>query len=265
MIEKAKGLVIQYGSHSFLGVTYLITTFNISTGIYSLANRFALVSPEGTLAWKYQKAYPVPFVEANVQPGPAILPIYESSRFGKLSGAICFDMDFSNYILSKFTYISCYILILYTHAIFIIFLILIIFFTIVSLKDAGKQNVNIFLQPSWTWGDIGTRHFEDNSIRAVENGFTLLRCSSDGESGIVGPTGVVLSRQYTGHNPADSAVFQAQLMPNISTIYTRGGYLFQYICLVFSIFIIFIPFLYDKLSEESAKVLDLCIMRYPSC
>ena len=102
LIEKAKGLVVHYGSHSFLGVTYLITTFNISSGIYSLANRFALISPEGTLAWRYQKAYPVPFVEANVQPGPAILPIYESSRFGKLSGAICFDLDFSNYILSKF-------------------------------------------------------------------------------------------------------------------------------------------------------------------
>jgi len=46
--------------------------------------------------------------------------------------------------------------------------------------------VDLLLQPSWTWGAILTRHMEGNAVRAVENGFSLLRCSSQGESGVVG-------------------------------------------------------------------------------
>lgn len=45
------------------------------------------------------------------------------------------------------------------------------------------MHVDLFLQPSWTWNDINRRHFNENAIRALENGFTMFRCSSDGESG----------------------------------------------------------------------------------
>ena len=41
------------------------------------------------------------------------------------------------------------------------------------------------LQPSWTWGAILSRHMEGDAVRAVENGFSMLRCSSQGESGVV--------------------------------------------------------------------------------
>ena len=49
--------------------------------------------------------------------------------------------------------------------------------------------MDLLLQPSWTWGAILSRHMEGNAVRAVENGFSLLRCSSQGESGVVGGLG----------------------------------------------------------------------------
>ena len=133
---------------------------------YTLTNRFTLISPDGAIAWIYEKAFPVPIVEANTMPGPRKLPLYESEQYGRISGAICFDLDFPDYI-----------------------------------RGAGVNQVSIFLQPSWTWGDVGTRHFDSDSVRSVENGFTLIRCTSDGESGIIGPNGVVSARLYTGFRP----------------------------------------------------------------
>ena len=49
------------------------------------------------------------------------------------------------------------------------------------------------LQPSWTWQALASRHFEGDALRAAENGFTMLRCSSDGESGVVDNTGRILA------------------------------------------------------------------------
>ena len=108
------------------------------------------------------------------------------------------------------------------------------------------MGVDIFLQPSWTWSDIGTRHFEADAMRAVENGFTLIRCTSDGESGVVGPTGIISSRQYTGHNPAVAVTFELQLLPRVNTFYPMGGFSFQYLCALFSLCIYVTILLPDK-------------------
>ncbi|CAI7854423.1 unnamed protein product [Closterium sp. NIES-54] len=55
------------------------------------------------------------------------------------------------------------------------------------IRQAGRQGVDILLQPSWTWGAIGHMTFETDAVRAAENGLTLLRCSSIGVSGVVSP------------------------------------------------------------------------------
>lgn len=50
------------------------------------------------MAWRYVKSHPVPFVEAGVVAGPSHLPTYDHPTFGKLGGAICFDMDYPSFI-----------------------------------------------------------------------------------------------------------------------------------------------------------------------
>lgn len=85
------------------------------------------------------QAHPVPFIERDVVPGKAKMPTADAP-FGKLAGGICFDFDFPDFI-----------------------------------RQAGWKNASILLQPSWTWGPMGQRHFVVNALRAVENGATLFR------------------------------------------------------------------------------------------
>jgi hypothetical protein len=169
--------------------------------------------------WNYRKSHPVPFIESHIIPGPPILPTY-SSPYGILGGAICFDLDYPNFMM-----------------------------------QSGRKYVDILLQPSWTWGAINYRHFDDNAIRAIENGFTLFRCSSDGESGIVNHKGKVLARKYSGHKPDIASVVSFSLPiksrtennnnnhnkneknyhRKLHTFYLMIGYLFEWLCLVCSI------------------------------
>jgi apolipoprotein N-acyltransferase len=172
-------------------------------------NRFVLVSydpinaPNGEVLWTYDKAHPVPLVEINITPGKEELP-FAHTNYGYASGAICFDLDFPQYI-----------------------------------AQAGREQVDIFLQPSWTWNAINFRHFEGDAIRAIENGFTLFRCSSDGESGVVSPQGKFLHRQETGHDPDVVALFSLPLRTHANPMFPFVGFIFEYLCIAGTAYIIF--------------------------
>jgi apolipoprotein N-acyltransferase len=118
VIAKAQQLVRgNNGGKSFLGITYQKRYRSQSNS----TNMMVLVSPGGGLAWRYQKSHPVPIVEAGVEPGPSVVPVYDTmelieGRSIRLGGSICFDLDYPDYI-----------------------------------RQAGAQGVDIFLQPSWTW------------------------------------------------------------------------------------------------------------------
>ena len=154
------------------------------------------------VVWNYRKSHPVPVIEFDVVAGPSKLPVYRSKMYGNIGGAICFDMDFPDFMI-----------------------------------QAGEKNVDIMLQASWTWNDIGRRHFEGDAVRALENGFSLFRCSSVGESGIVDPYGVFVSRIYTGTDPSEPFTFMLPLFRRIKTIYSAVGYTFEYLILFAAIFI----------------------------
>eukprot|EP00198_Chlamydomonas_reinhardtii_P001342 XP_001690677.1 predicted protein [Chlamydomonas reinhardtii] len=149
-----------------------------------------LLSPNGSVVWDYLKAFPVPLVEAHVIAGPARMPIADSP-YGRLSGAICFDLDRP----------------LYT-------------------RQAGAAGVDLLLQPSWTWGAVGPRHFAANTLRAVESGLTVLRCSSAGVSGVLGPRGQVWHYLLTGQR--DVLTFELPIQPRVRTLYVLAGWLLEW-------------------------------------
>ena len=151
-------------------------------------NMFVLLDPTGHIVWSYAKAHPVPLIESDVSPGPEILPVYDS-KYGRLGGAICFDMDYSSFIY-----------------------------------QAGKSRVDLILHPSWTWSDIGTRHFDGNALRAIENGASIFRCSSDGESGVLSPFGKIYARQLTGHDPRIVVQFSLPIQKGVETAFLKGGF-----------------------------------------
>lgn len=212
ILMRASSIAATNGDSSkpYIGVTYMITDDDGD----SYTNRLALIGPDGSLLWNYRKAYPNPITEYNVRPGELDLPTTDGvEAIGKIGAAIGFDLDYPLYIL-----------------------------------QAGLREVDILLQPVWTWQSLGPRHFDTNALRAIENGFTLFRCSSDGVSGIVagrGPWGSVASSQViTGHDTYKPAIFQLPVrirnLPKVDgvmnkTFYVIAGFSFDWIILGFCV------------------------------
>lgn len=119
-------------------------------------------------------------------PGPPVLPVAESPRLGRLGGAICFDMDFPGF-----------------------------------LRQAGAAGVDLLLQPSNTWGPIGEYHFRNNALRAVEGGFTYLRCSAGGYSGVADPLFTFVHHQASLNR--DVLAFSVPLQGHVWTPYAHGA------------------------------------------
>jgi len=91
----------------------------------------------------------------------------------------------------------------------------------------------VLLQPSWTWGALGGRHFAIDALRAVESGATLIRCASDGISGAVSPYGERLYQRYTAASDFAAFTVPAPRTP-VWTLYSRLGFVFGWFCVAFA-------------------------------
>lgn len=131
--------------------------------------------------------------------GPNVLQYIDTPEFGRIGGAICFDFNFADLI-----------------------------------GQASQHGVDVMLQPSWTWGPIGTYHAQGNILRPVENGFTLFRCVSQGVSGIFEPTLNSVFQQKVASKNVESYVFYLPLVKRIQTVYALMGDTFSYACLLVS-------------------------------
>lgn len=204
VVKYAQDIVLQYGSYkSFLGITY---QKRLPNQINS-TNMFVLVDPAGRIAWNYQKSHPVPIVEYGVERGPPIMPYYDTDMLipgttVRLGGAICFDMDYPTFI-----------------------------------KQAGERKVDLFLQPSWDWKALSSRHFEGDALRALENGFNYFRCCSDGESGVATSRGQITGRQFTGHNPDATVKFSVPMHARVDTFFNQFGFVFEWFVAGFTVII----------------------------
>jgi len=75
-----------------------------------------------------------------------------------------------------------------------------------------------------------THHFAGNGLRAVENGFTLLRCAAHGISGGVGPRLERLAWAATEDKGTFSMTLPDPRRARMRTLYPRGGWLFLPVC-----------------------------------
>lgn len=150
-----------------------------------LENKVIAITPSGEIAWQYRKARPIVGSEAPfLPPGHNDLATLDTP-FGRIGLVICHDLDFADFV-----------------------------------AQAGRKEVELMLVPSADWLVIADLHARMGVMRAVENGFSLLRPAHDGLSVIASPQGHVINSEYDAE--LEDRVFTGQVpVARVHTIYPR--------------------------------------------
>ena len=158
-------------------------------------NKLTLIEPDGRVAWEYIKARPVPGAEsAHMVHGDGKLRGLETP-YGRLSSIICFDGDFPQ-----------------------------------LLAQAGTSGTDVILDPSNDWHAIDPWHTQMASFRAIEQGFNLIRQTSQGLSASFDYQGRRLASMDEYH-ATDYSMISEVPTKGVRTIYSRLGDWFAWVCL----------------------------------
>jgi apolipoprotein N-acyltransferase len=155
-------------------------------------NKYVLLGPDGSVVWDFLKANLVPGSSHVV--GDGILPDVETN-FGRLSCAICFDMDFP-----------------------------------ALLSQSGGNGTDIFLAPSNDWTEVRALHANMARMRAIEQGFNLVRPTKDGFAIVTDPLGRILAKQDTDR-PGNHVMIADVPTSGVSTLYAIVGDSFAWACI----------------------------------
>ena len=158
-------------------------------GVLFERNETYLIAPDGSEQWHYRKNHPVPGLEP-VAPYQNDAPVAQTP-FCKLSNVICYDGDF---------------------------------------PALTRKPVDIMLLPGWDWREMGYAHTMNMApLRAIENGYSLIRIDFIGVSAAFDPYGRVLAMQDT--LPGQSHMMIADLPTRpVWTLYSEIGDVFGWLC-----------------------------------
>ena len=201
-----RGRTLAQSNGIYLGMT--LASWHLEATPH-LENKIVLIQPDGTSAWEFFKAHPVPGREAAISiRSDGKMRILETP-YGRLSAAICFDADFPR-----------------------------------LLAQAGRLQADIVLDPSNDWKAIDPWHTRMASFRAIEQGFNLVRHTSHGLSAAFDYQGRQLATM--DHFAADNRVLVAQVPTSgARTLYSICGDWFGWFC-VGSLSILLLGFLGSK-------------------
>lgn len=156
-----------------------------------LGNKLAILHPGATSAVHYSKARPIIGAEAPfLAGGDSAVAIIETPD-ARLAAAICHDLDFPDLI-----------------------------------REAGRKNARLMVGPSNDWPQIADMHAGMARLRAVENGFALMRPTSGGRTIAVDAHG----REMTWVD-RDGVQITSVSIAGAPTVYARIGDLFAWLCL----------------------------------
>ncbi|WP_233515157.1 nitrilase-related carbon-nitrogen hydrolase [Marinitenerispora sediminis] len=157
-----------------------------------LRNQAVLVTSDGSTAWTYDKAHPIPVLEPY-DAGSGETPLHDTA-FGRLATAICYDLNFP-----------------------------------ATMRQAAAGGADIVLLPANEWAAIKKLHAEKAMFRAVEGGFTLVRPVGRGISTTVDPYGRTLAAADYFTSGGGSMVVDVPV-EGVRTVYSRVGDLFAWAC-----------------------------------
>jgi len=161
-------------------------------------NKTVTIDPQGEVQSIYHKEMVI--IEPP-EPGDGVMPTLETP-YGKITSAICFDFSFPHYI-----------------------------------RQAGRAGVDIAFDPSWDWRAIDPLHTWVSAVRAVENGFSLVRQTNDGLSAAVDHQGRVLARMdhFTSQEPV---MISSVPIEGVRTVYSRVGDTFAWLCIAVGVWFV---------------------------
>ena len=156
-------------------------------------NKITWISPQGQLLFTYVKAKPTP---GEGTCGDGVIRYFDSP-YGRIGSAICFDMDFPALI-----------------------------------HQVRTMNIDIMLVPGNDWKTITPYHTYVASIRALEQGFNLVRAASQGLSASFNYKGQVLSSQDF-YKTNDVILYSDVPVKGQRTVYSLGGDVIAWLCIIF--------------------------------
>ncbi len=172
-------------------VYLLMSLYTVHPGNRPPDNKTIAIDRQGEVRYTYDKEMVI--IEPP-EPGDGVMKTLETP-FGTITSAICFDYSFPHYI-----------------------------------RQAGRADVDIAIDPSWDWKPIDPHHTWVSSVRAVENGFSMVRQTKDGLSAAVDYQGRVLSRM--DHFTTEETVMVSEVPTvGVTTVYSRIGDAFAWLCL----------------------------------
>jgi apolipoprotein N-acyltransferase len=189
-VARGEGLATKY--HVYFGMALGVLNRGKAP---SLENKLVLIQPNGHVAWEYNKARPVPGPEAALQVrGDGKLRDLDTP-YGRVSSIICFDGDFPQ-----------------------------------LLAQAGASGADVMLDPSNDWRAIDPWHTQMASFRAIEQGFSLIRQTSQGLSAAFDYQGRPLA-VMDHYQTTDYAMVSQVPTRGVRTIYWRLGDWVAWVCL----------------------------------
>ncbi len=188
----ARGEALARADHIYLGMALGAWTPGAAR---PLRNELVLITPAGQIGWQYLKAHPTPGPEAAVAARPDGRLRELDTPWGRIAGAICYDMDFPR-----------------------------------LLAQAGRGRADLVLSPAGDWPAIDPRHTEMAGFRAIEQGFNLVRQSHDGRSAAYDYEGRLLGQMDQFH-AQDLALVAEVPTRGVATVYAWLGDGFAWLCL----------------------------------
>lgn len=182
--ERAQALADQHDIYLFMGLVV-----SLETDWPKLENKVVTIGPDGDILDVYFKTFTVPGDPHD--PGEGILPLIDTP-YGRVSIAICYDMDFPGLI-----------------------------------RQAGRGDADIIIAPSNDWPDIDPMHTMMATFRAVENGAVVIRQTSRGLSIAVDHHGNILAS--SDYYQTDDHVMVASIPKDSpGSVYAKIGDVFAY-------------------------------------
>ena len=155
-------------------------------------NKLIILDTTGRIQLTYLKSNPAP--PEPILKGNGRLNVMET-KFGRISPAICFDAEFPGFI-----------------------------------RQAGEKRAGILFLPANDWKAIDPIHTHMAVLRAIENGFSLVRPAGQGLSIATDNRGNILAS--LDYYKTDEQIMYADVpFRHSNTLYTKAGDWFAWICI----------------------------------